>query len=124
MPVVLMAYKVPVIRDVERDTDPYALEMFSAILDGHEAARFTKHLVREQRRRSSAVARSRTPVRKKTEAVEKLASGLLGCRGFYAVNLSQRHGDVLDGAQMLEEATLLEDEAELGAVGWQRRLVV
>jgi zinc protease len=55
-PVVMMAYKVPVIRDVERDTDPYALEMLSAILDGHEAARFSKHLVREQRLAASAGA--------------------------------------------------------------------
>ena len=49
LPVVLMAYKVPVIRDVEKDVDPYALEMLSAILDGHDAARFSKHLIREQR---------------------------------------------------------------------------
>ena len=49
LPVVLMSYKVPVIRDVEKDVDPYALEMLSAILDGHEAARFSKHLIREQR---------------------------------------------------------------------------
>lgn len=49
LPVVMMAYKVPVIRDVERDVDPYALEMLSAVLDGHEAARFSKHLVRQQR---------------------------------------------------------------------------
>ncbi|MFZ2855165.1 MAG: pitrilysin family protein [Rhodocyclaceae bacterium] len=49
LPVVLMAYKVPVIRDVEKDSDPYALEMLSAILDGHDAARFSKHLIREQR---------------------------------------------------------------------------
>ena len=49
LPVVMMAYKVPVIRDVEKDSEPYALEMLSAILDGHEAARFSKHLVREQR---------------------------------------------------------------------------
>ena len=49
LPVVLMAYKVPVIRDVEKDTDPYALEMLSSILDGHDAARFSKHLIREQR---------------------------------------------------------------------------
>ena len=47
--VVLMAYKVPVIRDVEKDSEPYALEMLSAILDGHDAARFTKSLIREQR---------------------------------------------------------------------------
>jgi zinc protease len=49
LPVVLMSYKVPVLRDVEKDIDPYALEMLSAILDGHEAARFSKHLIREQR---------------------------------------------------------------------------
>ena len=49
LPVVLMTYKVPVIRDVEKDIDPYALEMLSAILDGHEAARFSRHLIREQR---------------------------------------------------------------------------
>jgi zinc protease len=49
LPVVLMSYKVPVIRDVEKDVDPYALEMLSAILDGHDAARFSKHLIREQR---------------------------------------------------------------------------
>ena len=53
-PVVLMTYKVPVIRDVEHDTDPYALEMLSAILDGHDAARFSKHLIREQRLAASA----------------------------------------------------------------------
>ena len=56
LPVVLMAYKVPVIRDVENDVDPYSLEMLSAVLDGHEAARFSKHLVREQRLAVSAGA--------------------------------------------------------------------
>ena len=55
-PMLLMAYKVPVIRDVEKDSDPYALEMLSAILDGHEAARFSKHLVREQRLAAAAGA--------------------------------------------------------------------
>ena len=56
LPVVLMAYKVPVIRDVDKDVDPYALDMLSAILDGHEAARFSKHLIREQRLAVSAGA--------------------------------------------------------------------
>ena len=56
LPVLLMAYKVPVIRDVDNDVDPYALEMLSAILDGHEAARFSKHLVREQRLATDAGA--------------------------------------------------------------------
>ncbi|WP_246167836.1 M16 family metallopeptidase [Propionivibrio limicola] len=49
LPSVLMAYKVPLIRDVENDTEPFALEMLAAILDGHEAARFSKRLVKEQR---------------------------------------------------------------------------
>ncbi len=56
LPVVVMAYKVPVIRDVEKDADPYALEMLSAILDGHDAARFSRNLIREQRLAISAGA--------------------------------------------------------------------
>ncbi len=49
LPIVAMAYKVPVLRDVEKDVDPYALSMLSAILDGHDAARFSRNLIREQR---------------------------------------------------------------------------
>ncbi len=56
LPVVSMAYKVPVLRDVDGDVDPYALEMLAAILDGHEAARFSRSLVREQRLAVSAGA--------------------------------------------------------------------
>jgi zinc protease len=56
IPVLVMAYKVPVIRDVENDIDPYALEVLASILDGHDAARFSKHLVREQRLATSAGA--------------------------------------------------------------------
>lgn len=56
LPVVLMAYKVPVVRDVENDVDPYALEMLSAVLDGHDAARFTRRLIREERLAVSAGA--------------------------------------------------------------------
>jgi len=51
-----MAYKVPVLRDIKNDVDPYALEMLAAILDGHDAARFSKHLIREQRLAVSAGA--------------------------------------------------------------------
>ena len=54
LPVVLMAYKVPVLRDVEKDVDPYALEILASVLDGHEAARFSKSLIREQRLAVSA----------------------------------------------------------------------
>ncbi|MCL2829138.1 MAG: insulinase family protein [Betaproteobacteria bacterium] len=49
LPMLFMAYKAPVLRDVEKDVMPYALEMLSAILDGHDAARFPKHLVKERR---------------------------------------------------------------------------
>lgn len=54
LPVVVMAYKVPVLRDVEKDVDPYALEMLAAVLDGHDAARFSRRLIREQRLAVSA----------------------------------------------------------------------
>lgn len=56
LPVLLMGYKAPVIRDVDRDVDPYALEMLAAILDGHDAARFPQRLVRESRVAVSAGA--------------------------------------------------------------------
>jgi zinc protease len=48
LPLVMMAYKVPVIRDVEQDVDPYALELLAAVLAGHDAARFSTSLVRRQ----------------------------------------------------------------------------
>ncbi|HRF05737.1 insulinase family protein [Accumulibacter sp.] len=49
LPLVMMAYKVPVIRNVEQDVDPYALELLAAVLAGHDAARFSTSLVRRQR---------------------------------------------------------------------------
>lgn len=49
LPMLMMGYKVPVIRDVAKDVDPFALEMLAAVLDGHEAARFGKRLIREQK---------------------------------------------------------------------------
>ena len=49
LPVLIMGYKVPVLRDADKDSDPYALEMLAAILDGHDAARFNKKLVREDK---------------------------------------------------------------------------
>ena len=56
LPVVIMAYKAPAIRDVERDVDPYALEMLAAVLAGHEAARLNQRLVREERLAVDAAA--------------------------------------------------------------------
>jgi zinc protease len=49
LPILVMGYKAPVLRDVDKDSDPYALEMLSAVLDGHDAARFNKKLVREDK---------------------------------------------------------------------------
>ena len=49
LPVLIMGYKAPVLRDVEKDSDPYALTMLAAVLDGHDAARLTRKLVREDK---------------------------------------------------------------------------
>lgn len=46
LPYINMAYKVPELRDVGKDREPFALEVLSGILDGHDAARFSRNLVR------------------------------------------------------------------------------
>nr|WP_198983905.1 pitrilysin family protein [Herbaspirillum sp. ASV7] len=45
-PYVVMAFKVPSLRDVEQDQDAYALDVLSAVLDGYDNARLSAHLVR------------------------------------------------------------------------------
>lgn len=55
-PYVLMAYRVPVLRDPDKDWEPYALDMLAGVLDGHEAARLNRTLVRGERLASSAGA--------------------------------------------------------------------
>ena len=49
LPVLIMGYKAPTLRDVKKDSDPFALDMLAAVLDGHDAARFTKKLVRQDK---------------------------------------------------------------------------
>jgi zinc protease len=56
LPYVLMAFRGPALRDPERDWEPYALEMLAAVLDGSEAARLNRNLVREERIANSADA--------------------------------------------------------------------
>ncbi len=56
LPYVLMAYRVPVLRDPENDWEPYALDMLAGVLDGNEAARLNRVLVREEQLVSSAGA--------------------------------------------------------------------
>ena len=48
-PYLLMGFRVPALRDVERDTDPYALELLAAVLDLDENGRLTRSVVRESR---------------------------------------------------------------------------
>jgi len=51
-----LAWKVPRLKDVEHDREPYALEMLAALLDGHDASRLSKHLVRGQKIAQTASA--------------------------------------------------------------------
>ena len=46
LPVMIMGYKVPVIKTAPAAWEPYALEMLAGILDGGDSARFAKELVR------------------------------------------------------------------------------
>ncbi|MCK9283083.1 MAG: insulinase family protein [Rhodocyclaceae bacterium] len=56
LPYLLMAWKAPRLEDVDKDRDYYALEVLATVFDGHDAARFSKHLVREQQVAQSAGA--------------------------------------------------------------------
>ncbi|MFH1495286.1 MAG: pitrilysin family protein [Pseudomonadota bacterium] len=49
LPYLALAYRVPVLREVSQDSEPYALEILSGVLDGHAAARLNQSLVRESR---------------------------------------------------------------------------
>ena len=48
-PSLVMGYRAPVLRDVEKDWEPYALEMLAGVLDGHDAARLNSSLVRTEK---------------------------------------------------------------------------
>ncbi|BBP02881.1 zinc protease [Sulfuriferula plumbiphila] len=56
LPYLIMAYHAPVLRDVDKDWEPYALQVLAAVLDGGDAARLTRNLVRAQRVASAAGA--------------------------------------------------------------------
>jgi zinc protease len=56
LPYVIMAFRAPPLRDPGNDWEPYALEMLAAVLDGNEAARLNRTLVRGERLASSAGA--------------------------------------------------------------------
>ncbi len=48
-PYVTLAFKVPALTDVEKDEDPYALDVLAAILDGYDNARLNAKLVRTEK---------------------------------------------------------------------------
>ena len=56
LPYIAMAWKVPKLKDVDKDRDPYALEVLATVLDGHDAARFARNLVRGSKVAQSAGA--------------------------------------------------------------------
>ena len=56
LPYLSMVWKVPALRDLNKEREPYALEVLAAVLDGHEGARFARNLVRGTRVAVSAGA--------------------------------------------------------------------
>lgn len=48
-PYVVLAFKTPALRDVEKDTDVHALDVLAAILDGYDNARLNAKLVRTEK---------------------------------------------------------------------------
>ena len=53
-PYLLMAYQVPVLRNVDNDWEPYALSVLGGVLDGSAAARLPRELVKSSRIANSA----------------------------------------------------------------------
>jgi len=56
LPLLVMSYHAPTLRDPKKDTMPYALEVLAGVLDGNQSARLNKTLVREQQIASGAGA--------------------------------------------------------------------
>lgn len=54
LPYLLMAWKAPRLVDFDTDREPYALEVLSTLLDGNDAARLPKRLVRGEKIAQSA----------------------------------------------------------------------
>ncbi|MDP1525432.1 MAG: pitrilysin family protein [Rhodocyclaceae bacterium] len=66
LPYLLMAWKAPKLQDIDKDREPYALEVLAALLDGNDAARFPKRLVRGEKIAQSAGAGYDASVRGET----------------------------------------------------------
>ncbi len=55
-PYLLMAYRAPRLADPDKDWEPYALDMLASVLDGNDASRFSRELIRGTQIASSASA--------------------------------------------------------------------
>jgi zinc protease len=55
-PYLVMAYRAPRLKDTREDWEPYALDMLAAVLDGNDAARFSRELIRGKQIATSADA--------------------------------------------------------------------
>ena len=55
-PHVVLAFKAPALRNVEQDSEPYALEVLAAVLDGYDNARLNAQLVRSAKVANEAAA--------------------------------------------------------------------
>lgn len=69
LPYLLMAWKAPKLLDIDQDREPYALEVLSALLDGNDAARLPKRLVRGEKIAQSAGAGYDASVRGETQFI-------------------------------------------------------
>jgi zinc protease len=56
-PYVALAFKVPAMRDIEKDDDAFALDVLETVLDGHDNARLNARLVRADRVANAVSAR-------------------------------------------------------------------
>ncbi len=66
LPYLLMAWKAPKLLDIDQDREPFALDVLSSLLDGNDAARFPKRLVRGEKIAQSAGASYEASVRGET----------------------------------------------------------
>ena len=49
LPYVVMGFRAPRLADIDKDVEPFALEVLAGVLDGHDGARLTTNLIRASR---------------------------------------------------------------------------
>jgi zinc protease len=69
LPYLLMAWKAPKLVDIDQDREPFALEVLASLLDGNDAARLPKRLVRGEKIAQSVGAGYDASVRGETQFI-------------------------------------------------------